>query len=96
MRRQGPQIASPGPRWPWCVLARSRLLRRLDRGGGLLEVFQAELQLIGIKLLGAAAELATPQLPDQQLQLLDLGLGCIKFGTNDVPLSQNSIVLGLQ
>jgi hypothetical protein len=47
-------------------------LRRFGRGHGLLEIFQAELQLVGVEPLGAAAELAALQLPDQQLELLDL------------------------
>jgi hypothetical protein len=46
--------------------------------------------------LRAAAELAALQPPDQETQLLDLGLGCIVLGAKDVPLGQNSIVFGLQ
>src|SRR3954465_1554693 len=51
------------------------LLRRLGGRHGLLEVFQAELQLVGVELLRAPAEPPTLQLPDQQPQLLDLPLG---------------------
>ena len=47
---------------------------RLGCCRGLLEVLQAELQLVGVEPLRAAAELAALQLPDQQPQLLDLGL----------------------
>ncbi len=91
VRRQGAQVASPThPRRPRGAAPSSHLvLRRLGRGDGLLEVLQAELQLVGVELLRAAAEPPALQLPDQEPQLLDLGLG-------RVPLGQNSIVLGLQ
>ena len=80
------------------VLARRGrgLLRRLGRSHGLLEVLQAELQLVGVELLRAAAELAALQLLDQQPQLLDLGLCRITLAADGIPLSQNSIMLGLQ
>ena len=89
VRRQGAQVASPNPGRPRGIAApRSGLLRRLGRGHGLLEVLEAELQLVGVEPLRAAAELPALQLPDQQPQLLDLGL-------RRVTLGQNSIVLGL-
>jgi hypothetical protein len=54
-------------------------------------------------LLRAAAELPPLQLPDQQPQLLDLGLRRftlladeVTLGTNCISLSQNSIMLSLQ
>ena len=46
--------------------------------------------------LRAAAELPTLQLPDQEPQLVDLGLRYIMLDAKGVPLGQNSIVLGLQ
>src|SRR3712207_8126598 len=48
----------------------------------LLEVLQAKLQLIGVEPLRAPAELPTLQLPDQEPQLLDLGLRRVTFGTD--------------
>ena len=70
------------------LLLKAASSRRLGGRGGLLEVLQAELQLVGVELLRAAAELPALQLPDQEPQLLDLGL-C------RVTLDQSSIVLGL-
>jgi hypothetical protein len=89
VRRQSAQIA---PAYPWrprrIAAPRSGFLRRLGGRGGLLEVLQAELQLVGVELLRAPTELPTLQPPDQEPQLLDLGL-------RRVTLDQNSIVLGL-
>ena len=80
------------------------LLRRLvSRGDGLLEVFQAELQLVGVEPLRAPAELPALQLPDQEAQLVDFGLGRVTlpanqvaFGESGIPLGQNSIALDLE
>jgi len=62
-----------------------------------------QLQLVGVELLRAPAEPAALQLPDQEPQLLDLGLRYvvpltneITFGASGIPLGQDSIVLGLQ
>ena len=86
VRRQGAQIASPNPGRPRGAVPRSHLLlRRLSRGHGLLEVLQAELQLVGVELLRAPAELPALQLPDQQPQLLDLGLCRVALGTERHP-----------
>jgi hypothetical protein len=75
VRRQGAQVAPPDPGRPRGAVPRGQLfLRRLGRGHGLLEVLQAELELVGVELLRAPAEPAALQLPDQQPQLLDLGL----------------------
>ena len=75
VRRQGAQVASPNPGRPRGAVPRSRLLlRRLGCGRGLLEVLQAELELVGVEPLRAPAELPALQLPDQEPQLLDLGL----------------------
>jgi hypothetical protein len=46
--------------------------------------------------LGTAAEPATLQLPDQELELLDLGLRGIMLGASRVALIDGSIALGLQ
>ncbi len=59
---------------------RRLLLRRLGGGHGLLEVLQAELQLVGVELLRAPAEPPALQLPDQEPQLLDLGLRRVTLG----------------
>ena len=75
VRRQGAQVASPNPGRPRGAVPRSHLLlRRLGCCRGLLEVLQAELQLVGVEPLRAPAELPALQLPDQEPQLLDLGL----------------------
>ena len=75
VRRQGAQVASPSPGRPrGAAPCRRLLLRRLGRGHGLLEVLQAELELVGVELLRAPAEPPALQLPDQEPQLLDLGL----------------------
>jgi hypothetical protein len=47
--------------------------RRLQR---LLDVFQAKLQLVRVEAFGAPAVQRALELLDQQLQLVDLGLGC--------------------
>ena len=46
--------------------------------------------------LGTAAEPATLQLPDQQLELLDLDLRSIMLGASRVALINRSVALGLQ
>jgi hypothetical protein len=46
--------------------------------------------------LGVAAEPATLQLPDQQLELLDLDLRSIMLGASRVALINRSVALGLQ
>ena len=62
------------------------LLRRLGRGDGLLEVLEAELQLVGVELLRAPAEPAALQPPDQQPQLLDLGSSRLALGSGSIAL----------
>ena len=69
---------------------------RLSCRYGLLEVLEAELQLVRVEPLRAPAEPATLQLPDQQPQLLDLGLRRIMLGAKGVPLGQDSIALDLE
>jgi len=64
-------------------------LRRLGRRGGLLEVLEAELQLVRVEPLRPPTEPPALQLPDQEAQLLDLGL-------RRIPLGQNSISLDLE
>ena len=97
VRRQGAQVASPNPGRPRGAVPCSHLLlRRLGRCRGLLEVLQAELQLVGVELLRAPAELPALQLPDQEPQLLDLGLCRVALGTNGIPLGQSSSVLDLE
>ena len=77
----------PGGRGASLLFA-AALLRRLGGRRGLLEILQAELQLVGVELLRAPTELPALQLPDQEPQLLDLGL-------RGVTLGQGSIVLDL-
>ena len=56
---------------------RRRVLRRLTLGNGLLQVLKPELQLVGVELLGAAAEPMAQQALDQQAQLLVLSLALL-------------------
>jgi hypothetical protein len=87
VRRQGTQVAAANPsRARRAALCGGGVLRRFGGGRGLLEVLQAELQLVGIEPLGTAAEPATLQLPDQQPELLDLGLRGVMLGANRVAL----------
>src|SRR4051812_2180376 len=71
VRRQGAQVASPNPGRPRGIAAlRSGFfLRRLGSRRGLLEVLQAELQLVGVEPLRAPPEPVALQLPDQEPQL---------------------------
>jgi hypothetical protein len=97
VRRQGAQVASPDPGRPRGATPRGHLLlRRLGRGHGLLEVLQAELQLVGVEPLRASPKSPALQLPDQEPQLLDLGLRRVTFGTDGIPLGQGSSMLSLQ
>ena len=77
---------------------RHLLLRRLGGGHGLLEVLQAELQLVGVEPLRAPAEPAALQLPDQQPQLLDLGLRrvALRESLGDASARPDSIALDLE
>ena len=54
------------------------------------------MQLVGVEPLRAAAELPALQLPDQEPQLLDLGLRRIMLGAKGVPLGQDSIAFDLE
>ena len=57
VRRQSTQVASPNPGRPRSAAPRRHLLLgRLRCSGGLLEVLQAELELVGVELLRAPAE----------------------------------------
>jgi hypothetical protein len=95
--RQGAQVAPAGPRRPRSIAApRSGLLRRLGGRSGLLEVLEAELELVGVEPLRAPAEPPALQLPDQEPQLLDLGSRRIMLGAKGVPLGQDSIALDLE
>jgi hypothetical protein len=104
VRRQGAQVASPHPGRPRGIAAPGGgFPRRLGDGRGLLEVLQAELELVGVELLRAAAEPVALQLPDQEPQLLDLGSSRIALlanqvtlGTNRIPLGRDSILSGPQ
>jgi hypothetical protein len=82
------QVAPARPRRPKSTSApRGRvLLRGLGRGHGLLEVLQAELELVRVEPLRAPAEPPTLQLPDQEPQLFDLGLRRVVLLTNEVAL----------
>jgi hypothetical protein len=63
---------------------------------GLLEVLQAKLQLVRVELLRAPAELPTLQLPDQEPQLLDLGLCRLLLGLGSItldPQRRNACIL---
>jgi site-specific DNA recombinase len=93
VRRQGAQVAPARPRRPRGAAPRGHLLlRRLGRRGGLLEVLQAELELVGVELLRAPAEPVALQLPDQQPQLLDLGRRGVALRTSCVSRNCSSPV----
>ena len=95
VRRQGAQVASPDPGRPrGAVPCRHPVLRRLGGRCGLLEVLQAELELVGVELLRAPAELPTLELPDQEPQLLDLGLGRVTLGQDSIALDLESSASG--
>ena len=85
MGRQVTEVApsrrAPGTPVFFAVL--SILPGSLDRRDLLLDVFQGELELLGIEALGPAAELCSNQLPDHQFQPLTLGIGLLK-GTLEV------------
>ena len=76
------------------VLCSQLLLGRLGGRRGLPEVLQAELQLVGVEPLRAPPEPPTLQLPDQEPQLLDLGLRRVTLLANEVALGANCIPLG--
>ena len=54
-----------------------RVLPGLAFRNGLLQILDPEQQLIGVQLLGAAAELMAQQTLDQQVQLVDLGIALL-------------------
>jgi hypothetical protein len=54
-----------------------RILPGLAFRNGLLQILDPKQQLIGVQLLGAAAELLAQQTLDQQLQLVDFGLALL-------------------
>jgi len=80
MRRQRAMVAVGTGLAPWPRLVCGRI-RRLLPGlafrNGLLQILDPEQQLIGVQLLGAAAELVAQQTLDQQLQLVDLGIALL-------------------
>ena len=63
------------------ALRGGRFSRRPLRLGGL-QLFEPQLQLIDLarELLRGAAELHSPQLRDQQLELIDLDRGGVELG----------------
>ena len=80
MGRQVAEVA-PGrspPGAPVLVAVLSVLPRGLGRRDLLLEVFQGELELLGIEALGLAAELGPQELPDHQFQPLALGISLLE------------------
>jgi hypothetical protein len=54
-----------------------RILPGLAFRNRLLQILDPEQQLIGVQLLGAAAELVAQQTLDQQVQLVDLGIALL-------------------
>jgi hypothetical protein len=89
-----PSLSEPASRTRGAAPGGHLLLRRLGCSGGLLEILQAKLELIGVEPLRAAAELPTLQLPDQQPQLLDLGSRCVMLLANQIALRASCISLG--
>ena len=93
MSRQVAEIA-PGrspPGAPVRVAVLSLLPRGLGRRDLLLEVFQGELQLPGIKAFGLAAELGPQELPDHQFQPLALGISLLEGALEVIALHLQSI-----
>jgi hypothetical protein len=96
-------VLAGSPRASAPTALRSGFLCRFGGRRGLLEVFQAQLQLVGVEPFRAAAELPALQPPDQEPQLLYLGLSRVALLANEValdasgiPLSQNSIAFDLE
>ena len=93
MGRQMTEVA-PGrspPGAPVRVATLRALLGGLGRRDLLLEVFQGELELIGIETLGLAAELGPQELPDHQFQPLALGIGLLEGALEVIALHLQSI-----
>ena len=93
MGRQVAEVA-PGrspPGAPVLVAILSILPGGLGRRDLLLEVFQGELELLGIEALGLAAELGSNQLPDHQLQPLALGISLLEGALEVIALGLQSI-----
>jgi len=63
----------------------------LGCGDLLLEVFQGELERLGIEALGLAAELGPQELPDHQFQPLALGIGLLEGALEVIALHLQSI-----
>ena len=62
-----------------------------DRRDLLLDVFQGELELLGIEALGLASELRLNQLPDHQFQPLTLSIGLLEGALGVIALGFQSI-----
>ena len=95
MGRQVAEVA-PGrspPGAPVRVAVLSVLPRGLGRRDLLLEVFQGELELLGIEAFGLAAELRPQELPDHQLQPLALGIGLLEGALEVITLALQAIPL---
>src|SRR4029453_7958658 len=94
----GWQVAevAPGrspPGAPVRVAVLSLLPRGLGRRDLLLEIFQGELELLGIQALGFTTELGSDQLPDHQFQPLALGIGLLEGALEVITLALQVIPL---
>ncbi|MGY3533220.1 hypothetical protein ACVILK_003195 [Bradyrhizobium embrapense] len=69
------------------------ILSRLVGGNGLLDVLDRQQQLFRIKLLRAAAELRTLQLPQEVAQPIHLRQRVVSLGDRSVALCDRSIAL---
>jgi hypothetical protein len=93
MGRQVPEVApsrSP-PGAPVFFAVLSVLPSGLERRDLLLDVFQGQLELLGIEALGPASELRPDQLPDHQFQPLTLGIGLLEGAPEVIALGFQSI-----
>src|SRR4029079_12106997 len=68
----------------------------LGRRDLLLEVFQGELELLGIETLGFTTELGSNQLPDHQFQPLALGIGLLEGALEVITLALQATALIVQ
>ena len=62
-----------------------------DRRDLLFDVFQGELELLGVQALGPEAKLRSNQMPDHQFQPLTLGIGLLERALEVIALGFQSI-----
>jgi hypothetical protein len=92
MGRQVTEVAPSrrAPETPAFFAVLSILPGSPDRRDLLLDVFQGELELLGIEALGLASELRSNQLPDHQFQPLTLSIGLLEGALEVIALDFQS------